>query len=61
MIPRPCALAVLVAGKKARGILGGKEPAAPRIESRKCDLCQSPGEKKTDSPTNLKWQIRLGQ
>ena len=37
LIPRPCALAVLIEGKKARGILGGN-PAAPRIESRKCFL-----------------------
>ena len=36
MIPRPSALAVLVEGKKARGILGAI-PAEPRIENRECD------------------------
>ena len=61
MIPRPCALAVLVEGKKAHGILGGKEPAAPRIDSRKCDLYKAWGEIKSDFPTCSKWQIRLGQ
>ena len=34
--PRPSALAVLVEGKKARGILGAI-PAEPRIENRECD------------------------
>ena len=42
LIPRPPALAVLVAGKKARGILRGN-PAAPRIDSRKCELQYSLG------------------
>ena len=36
-------------------------PAAPRFESRRCDLCQSRGEDKPDSPTISKWQIGLGQ
>ena len=36
MIPRPSILAVLVEGKKARGILGAI-PAEPRIENRECD------------------------
>ena len=35
--------------------------AAPRFESRRCDLCQSRGEDKPDSPTISKWQIGLGQ
>ena len=35
-------------------------PAAPRPETRRCDFCHSPGEKKTDSLTNSKWQIGLG-
>ena len=61
MIPRLSALAVLVEGKKAHGILGGKEPAAPRIDSRKCDLYKAWGEIKSDFPTCSKWQIRLGQ
>ena len=60
-IPPPSALAVLVEGKKAHGILGGKEPAAPRIDSRKCDLYKAWGEIKSDFPTCSKWQIRLGQ
>ena len=59
--PPPSALAVLVEGKKAHGILGGKEPAAPRIDSRKCDLYKAWGEIKSDFPTCSKWQIRLGQ
>ena len=54
MIPQSPALAVLVEGEKARGILGGKEPAAPRIDSRKCDPGKTWREKKTDLSTHLK-------
>jgi hypothetical protein len=60
LIPRPSTLAVLVAGKKASGILGGHAPTEPRIENRRCDLSKTWGEKKTDLPTNPKWQIGLG-
>ena len=60
MIPRPSTLAVLVAGKKASGILGGHAPTEPRIENRRCDLSKTWGENKTDLPTNPKWQIGLG-
>ena len=35
-------------------------PAAPRSESRKCDLCKSRREKKTDSSTCLKVANRSG-
>ena len=59
MIPRPCALAVLVAGKKAHGILGGNAPAVPRIANRKCFLDETKGKNKTDLPTRSKWQIGL--
>ncbi len=38
-----------------------RPPAAPRPETRRCALAETEGEKKTDSPTNLKWQIGLGQ
>ena len=58
MIPRPCALAVLVAGKKASGILEGN-PAEPRIENRECSLDETKGKNKTDLPTSSKWQIGL--
>ena len=58
MIPWPCTLAVLVAGKKASGILGSI-PAEPRIDSRGCDPGAAWGEKKTDLPTSSKWQIGL--
>ena len=54
MIPRPCALAVLVAGKKASGILGGIPPAEPRIENTECSLDETKGKNKTDLPTQLK-------
>ena len=36
-------------------------PAAPRFESRRCDLCQSQGEDEPDLLTISKWQIGLGQ
>ena len=35
-------------------------PAAPRSESRRCDLCQSQEEKQTDLPTHLKVANRSG-
>ena len=35
-------------------------PAAPRPESRRCALCQSRGEKKTDLLTHLKVENRSG-
>ena len=60
MIPWPSALAVLVAGKKARGILGGKESAAPRIENTECSLDETRGKNKTDLPTQLKVANRSG-
>ncbi len=48
------------AGKKARGILGGKESAAPRIENTECSLDETKARKnKTDLPTISKWQIGL--
>ena len=34
-------------------------PAVPRIENGKCDPRYSLGRKKTDLPTNPKWQIGL--
>ena len=58
MIPRPSILAVLVEGKKARGILGAI-PAEPRIENRECSLDETRGKNKTDLPTISKWQIGL--
>ena len=60
MIPRLSALAVLVEGKKASGILGGKEPAEPRIENTECSLDETKGKNKTNLFTDLKWQICLG-
>ena len=36
-----------------------RDAPAPRIESRRCDLRYSSGRKKTDLPTNPKWQIGL--
>ena len=37
-----------------------RPPTAPRFETRRCALCQSRGEKKTDSPTHLKVANRSG-
>ncbi len=59
MIPRPSALAVLVAGKKGPRHPRGKESAVPRIDSRKCLPEETKGKNKTDLPTNPKWQIGL--
>ena len=59
MIPRPAALAVLVVGKKACGILEGNTPTVPRIESRGCSLEGTKGKNETDLPTCSKWQIGL--
>ena len=33
----------------------------PQIESQKCSLEETAGEKKTDLPTRSKWQIGLAQ
>ena len=58
MIPRPCALAVLVVGKKARGILGANPPRhGLTAESVTPGIAW--GEKKADLPTRSKWQIGL--
>ena len=59
MIPRPSALAVLVAGNKTLKHPRDKAPAAPRIENRECSLDETKGKNKTDLPTNPKWQIGL--
>ena len=59
MIPRPSALAVLVASKKGPRHPRGKESAVPRIDSRKCLPEETKGKNKTDLPTNPKWQIGL--
>ena len=59
LIPRPAALAVLVVGKKACGILEGNTPTVPRIESRGCSLEGTKGKNETDLPTCSKWQIGL--
>lgn len=39
-------------------ILNLKFPA-PQIESRRCSFKETAGEKKTDLPAHLKWQIGL--
>ena len=59
MIPRPSALAVLVAGKKGPRHPRGKEPVVPRIDSRKCLPEETKGKNKTDLLTKPKWQIGL--
>ena len=59
LIPRPSALAVLVAGNKTLKHPRDKAPAAPRIENRECSLDETKGKNKTDLPTNSKWQIGL--
>ena len=59
MIPRPSALAVLVEGKKARGILGAI-PAEPRIENRECDPRFSLGRNKDRLAHQLKVANRAG-
>ena len=45
MIPRPCALAVLVVGKKARGILGANPPRHG-LTAESVTPCIAWGEKK---------------
>ena len=57
--PRPSALAVLVEGKKARGILGAI-PAEPRIENRECDPRFSLGRNKDRLAHQLKVANRAG-
>ena len=59
MIPRPCALAVLVVGKKARGILGANPPRHGLTAESVTPVKR--GEKKRPiCPLSSKWQIGLG-
>ena len=57
--PRPSILAVLVEGKKARGILGAI-PAEPRIENRECYPRFSLGRNKDRLAHQLKVANRAG-
>ena len=58
MIPRPCALAVLVVGKKARGILGANPPRHGLTAESVTPVKR--GEKKRPiCPLISKWQIGL--